>query len=165
MRDDSRLTPVANVGSTENDIRRLPALILQLFQTVRDLNRIYPDRPFTPDGHLIGSIGEVVAADTYGLALEKCSNEGFDARTETKQTVEIKLTGGESVAISSDAKAPDLLIVLKFHQQTGFEEIYNGQFPLGLWRKKKASKRRIRVLRLNELREINPKLLKEKHPL
>ena len=61
-----------NQGNRMHDnIRALPVLICQLFQTVRSLSKIYPDRPFTPDGHLVGSIGEVVAADTYGLILEK----------------------------------------------------------------------------------------------
>ena len=140
-------------------------MIGQLFRTVQSLSAIYPDRPFTPDGHLVGSIGEVVAAYTYGLNLERCSNEGFDAKTEAKQTVEIKLTGGESVAVSSDAKTPVLLIVLKLRPETGFEAIYNGPFPLALWQGKKPSKRHIVSLRLSDLRKINPKLLPEKQPL
>jgi hypothetical protein len=148
-----------------NDLRAVPGLIGQLFQTVQALNRIFPHRPFTPDGHLIGSIGEVVAADTYGLILERSSHKGFDAKTETGRTVEIKLTGGRSVAVSSDAKTPELLVVLKLDPNTGFEEVYNGEFPLALWRSKKASKRQVVSLRVNELRSINPKLLRERHPL
>jgi hypothetical protein len=154
------------VTYTENDIRVIPVLIGQLFQIVQALNKACPNRPFTPDGHLVGSIGEVVAAETYGLDLEKCSNEGFDARTRsTNQTVEIKLTGGNGVAVSSDSRTSELLIVLKFHPETGFEEIYNGDFPIGLWREKKANKRRVVSLRLNELRKENPKLLKQEYPL
>ena len=159
------LSNCANVTSMEDDIGRIPVLIRQLFRTVQSLSEIYEGRPFTPDGHLVGSIGEVVAAYTYGLNLEKCSNEGFDARTEARQTVEIKLTGGESVAVSSDPKTPELLIVLKLCPETGFEEIYNGPFPLALWKSKKPSKRHIVSLRLNELRKINKKLIPEKHPL
>jgi hypothetical protein len=49
----------------ENLTHNIPELIGQLFKTVRALNEIFPDRPFTPDGHLVGSIGEVVAAETY----------------------------------------------------------------------------------------------------
>jgi len=68
--------------------RRVPALIAQLYDTVWALNKLFPDRPFTPDGHLVGSIGEVIAAYIYGLELEKCSNAGFDAKTQTSKTVE-----------------------------------------------------------------------------
>lgn len=148
-----------------DDIKDIAALIGQLFNIVQALNKRFPGRPFTPDGHLVGSIGEVVAADTYGLVLERCSNEGFDARTAAGQTVEIKLTGGDSVAVSSDPKTPDLLVVLKLHRETGFEEIYNGEFPLELWHSKKAGKRGTKNLRLNELGAINPKRLEEKHAL
>ena len=146
-----------------DDIRGIPVLIGQLFQTVRALNKI-SSRPFTPDGHLVGSIGEVVAADTYGLILEKCSNEGFDAKTKEGKTVEIKLTGGKSLSVSSDAKLPDILIVLKLDSEKGFTEIYNGNFPVKLWEKKNASKRRTKSLPLSQLKP-NPKLLSEEHPL
>lgn len=149
----------------QDDIRAIPALISQLFRTVQALNRIYPTRPFTPDGHLVGSIGEVVAADTYDLILEKCSNEGFDAKTKLGQTVEIKLTGGDSVAVSSDAQPPDLLIVLKLEPARGFTEIYNGEFPLDLWSRKRANKRKTKSLSLNELKRLNPRMLKQEHPL
>lgn len=149
----------------EDGITRIPGLIGELFRTVQSLQKIFPNRPFTPDGHLVGSIGEIVAAYAYGLTLERCSTEGFDARTEADQTVEIKLTGGASVAVSSDIKTPALLVVLKLHSESGFEEIYNGPFPLDLWRSKQASKRRVVTFRLNELRRINPKLLKQEHSL
>jgi hypothetical protein len=69
------------------------------------------------------------------------------ARTEANETVEIKLTGGDSVAISSDSNTPLLLIVLKLDPITGFEEIYNGQFPLDLWRSKTPNKRGVVTLR------------------
>ena len=129
------------------------------------MQRIFPDRPFTPDGHLVGSIGVVVAAYVYGLTLERCSNQGFDARTEDGQSVEIKLTAGDSVSVSSDSQPPEILIVLKLHQAAQFEEIYNGGFPLDLWRSKKPSKRLVVSLRLTELRTINPHLLEQTHSL
>jgi hypothetical protein len=153
--------------SVQQDIGAVLNFIKQLFQAVRSLSKIYPDRPFTPDGHLVGSIGEVVAADTYGLILEKPSKEGFDAKTKPGQTVEIKLTGGDSVVVSSDAKTPDILIVLKLNSETGFSftEVYNGKFPVDLWRTKKTNKRGLKSLRINELKKCNPKLLQQEHTL
>jgi hypothetical protein len=147
-----------------DDIKAVPDLIGQLFKTVRSLNKIFPDRPFTPDGHLVGSIGEVVAAYTYGLELEKCSNEGFDARTEDGRTVEIKLTGGNSVSVSSEGQPPDILVVLKL-ATNGFTEVHNAPFPIDLWCRKNASKRKLKSLRINELRALNQNLLPQLHPL
>jgi hypothetical protein len=149
----------------KNGVRKIPELIGKLFETVRALNEIFPHRPFTPDGHLVGSIGEVVAAETYGLILETCSREGFDAKTEGGQTVEIKLTGGSSVSLSSDSKTPEILIVLKLDSRAGFEEIYNGVFPLDLWQSKKPNKRRVVCLPVNALRKRNPRLLPQTNSL
>lgn len=149
----------------QKNLRKIPALIGQLFRTVRCLDTLFPERPFTPDGHLVGSIGEVVAAYTYGLILEKCSNKGFDAKTRDRKTVEIKLTGGTSVAVSSDDKTPKTLIVLKLDSETGFTEIYCGKFPRDLWKRKRATKRRTKSLRLGELTRMNEHSLKQEHPL
>jgi hypothetical protein len=145
------------------DIRGIPALIGALFSIVSELNRI-SNRPFTPDGHLVGSIGEVVAADTYDLILEKCSNEGFDAKTRDGRTVEIKLTGGTSVSISSEATPPDILIVLKLDSRKGFTEIYNGPFPHEIWTNKNANKRKVKSLTFKNLSN-NPSLLTQVHSL
>lgn len=106
-----------------------------------------------------------MAAYTYDLILEKCSNEGFDAKTREGETVEIKLTGGKSVAVSSDDKTPKILIVLKLDPKTGFRKIYCGEFPRDLWERKKATKRRTKLLTLHELEGMNEHSLKEEHPL
>ena len=149
-----------------SNVRAVPALIARLYRTVQDLNKLYPGRPFTPDGHLVGSIGEVVAADTYDLRLEKCSNPGFDAKTQEGQTVEIKLTGGASVSLSSDCAPPDFLIVLKLNRNTGFNEIYNGEFPVELWKRKSPTKRKVVSLRLKELQNFKSKQpLEQVNPL
>jgi hypothetical protein len=142
---------------TTDNVSQIPALIGELYRIVRNLNELFPGRPFTPDGHLVGSIGEVVAGFLYGLTLEKCSTPGFDARTSNGQTVQIKLTGGESIAIASELETPPAyLLVFRLNPAKGFEEVYNGSFPLELCSRMKASRRQIIHLRLKKLREINP---------
>jgi hypothetical protein len=148
-----------------DDIEQIPELIGQLFETVRALKRLYPDRPFTPDGHLVGSIGHVVAAHTYGLALEDYAHREFDARTLEGATVEIKLTGSTSLSFASERPSPDLLIVLGLDARSGFEEIYNGPFPLDLLATKKPSTNGIRTLGVNQLRRMNPSRLEQVQPL
>ncbi len=140
----------------EPNVSRVPRLVARLYQVVRELTELFPGRRFTPDGHLVGSIGEVIAEYTYGLTLENCSNPGFDARTRTGQTVEIKLTGGTSVAVASDGNPPALLIVLRLDPKTGFTEIYNGEFPVELRKAKPKNKRNVVTLRLSELRRLAP---------
>ncbi len=81
-----------------NDLRAIPRLIGQLFQTVQALNKIFPHSPFTPGGRLIGSIGEVVAAYTYGLILDKCSHKGFDAKIEAQQHAGSRPMTGQTIS-------------------------------------------------------------------
>jgi hypothetical protein len=39
---------------------KLPKSVAALYRIVEELEKAYPGRPFTPDAHLVGSIGEVV---------------------------------------------------------------------------------------------------------
>ena len=48
---------------------KLPEPVAEIYRAVAELEARYPPRKFTPDGHLVGSIGEVVAAEALGLTL------------------------------------------------------------------------------------------------
>jgi hypothetical protein len=135
-------------------IHKVPKLIQDLFRITRELGTLFP-RPFTPDGHLVGSIGEVVAAYLYSLDLETCSNPGWDARTKMLETVEIKLTGTTRVSLSVQDSYADMLIVLHLEDGCRFDEIYAGKFPQEIVAGKKVSKRRVVGVGLNELRKLN----------
>ncbi len=115
----------------------IPALIGDLLKTTHRLNSLFEGRPFTPDGHLVGSIGEVVAEYIYDLKLQPAGTPQVDAHTQDGRSVQIKLTGakGKSFGLRwstqrSTAHA-DLLIGLKLNE-SGFTEIYNGPFPKDL---------------------------------
>ncbi len=98
-------------------------LIKQLYATVNELERMFPGRHFTPDGHMVGSIGECLVADAYGLELMTASNKGYDAVTPTGVQVEIKATQSRSVAFRSE---PQHTIIIKILPNGTFEEFYNG---------------------------------------
>ena len=147
----------------ESAIEQVPVLISDLIKTTGRLNTLFAGRPFTPDGHLVGSIGEVVAEYIYDLDLEPCSNPGYDARTkDALQTVEIKLTGGTRFNLRWDgepnSETADVLICLKLDSQ-GFQEIYNGEFPLALLTEKKPQNNGQMSLALSKLKQLNPELL------
>jgi hypothetical protein len=94
-----------------------------LFSAVDELERLFPGRPFTPDGHLVGSIGECLVATAYGLELMPPSNKGFDAQDRFGRKMEIKATFRDAVGFRSE---PDFCIVVKLDKQGNFEEMYNG---------------------------------------
>lgn len=97
--------------------------IRKIYEITRELEEMFPGRRFTPDGHMVGSIGEVIAAEEYGLELFEASYPVHDARTQDGKLVQIKATQGGRIAIG---ERPEYLIVLRINRDGGFEEVYNG---------------------------------------
>lgn len=102
----------------------LEAKIRELYRIIAELEELYPGRKFTLDGHVLGSIGEVYAAERYGLSLLKASSEKHDACSPDGKMVQIKITQTDRVSIYSE---PDYLIVLKMNSDGNIEEVYNGK--------------------------------------
>ena len=97
--------------------------IKELYRITNELESEYPGRKFTIDGHLVGSIGEVIVAENYGLELFPNSTETHDAKTKDGKLVQIKATQINRIAISSE---PDFLIVIQLQSDGSWFEIYNG---------------------------------------
>ena len=98
--------------------------VKQLITIVNELESEFEGRTFTLDGHLVGSIGEVLAAYYYGLELLPPSAKTHDAISEDGRNIQIKLTQISRVLITSE---PDYLIVLFLDKKTGqVFEVYNG---------------------------------------
>jgi len=104
------------------DEQRFPELIRELYKIVFELEEMFPGRPFTPDGHMVGSLAECFAEYYYGLNLYSCSHQGHDANLDGCD-VEIKATQRNRVALRS---GPERLLVFKLFKDGSFEEIYNG---------------------------------------
>jgi hypothetical protein len=130
---------------------RVSALIRELYVIVDELESLFPRR-FTPDGHLVGSIGEAVAAFVYDLELLCPSTECHDAKSRDGRLVQVKLTGGSS-AISMYGEAHHL-IVLQLSKRKEFIEIYNGPGTLPWQRAGKFQKNGQRSISLSRLREL-----------
>ncbi|MFQ3250592.1 MAG: hypothetical protein ACI9O6_002431 [Glaciecola sp.] len=129
-------------------------LVEQLYKTVNELESMFPGRHFTPDGHMVGSIGECLVADAYDLTLENASNKGFDAKTRSGKQVEIKATQSTSVAFRSEAQHA---IVIKILPDGSFLEIYNGPGDI-IWKQfhgKKLPKNGQYQISVNKLVELN----------
>ncbi|WP_300454353.1 hypothetical protein [Accumulibacter sp.] len=104
-------------------IAKVPELVRKLYELVAEFESLFPGRAFTPDGHLVGSIGEMVAAHNYGLTLLGVSSEGHDATAPNGWLVQIKATQSKSVALRSE---PQHLVVLLLRRSGEADEIYNG---------------------------------------
>ena len=97
--------------------------IKAIYAITGELEALYPGRHFTPDGHMVGSIGEVIVADAYGLELLTASAKTHDARAQDGKMIQITATQRDRIAISSE---PDYLIAIRIHSDGSYEEIYNG---------------------------------------
>ncbi len=103
------------------DSKRFPLLIAQLHKIVKELDTC--SIALHADGHLVGSIGEALAAYHYGLTLFPPSTEGKDAQREGKD-IEIKAAHVNCVAFRCE---PKFLLVLKIFKDGTSEEVQRRQ--------------------------------------
>jgi hypothetical protein len=82
------------------DERRFPELIRELYKTIGELSKMFPGRPFTPDGHMVGSLAECFAEYYYGLKLFAPSTTGHDGEVGGCR-IEVKATQNNRVAFRS----------------------------------------------------------------
>ncbi|MFH1340384.1 MAG: hypothetical protein ABIL01_04085 [Pseudomonadota bacterium] len=108
---------------------KLPKSVAKIYEAVAELSAEYPGRPFTPDGHLIGSIGGVVARETFGFELHEPSNKHHDARCSLRGDAEVKITAGNTISMRGPCNH---LIVLKVVSPRYVEIIFDGS-GIGLW--------------------------------
>ena len=135
---------------------QIPLLVRRVYEIVAELERLFPGRRFTPDGHLVGSIGEVLAAHMYRLQLLPASSEGHDALSPSGVRVQVKATQGSSVAMRSE---PDHLVVLRILPDGSAEEVFNGpgNAPwLAAGKLQKNGQRPISLTRLRSLMNETP---------
>lgn len=125
---------------------------------------MFPGRHFTPDGHMVGSIGECLVADAYGLELMNASNKGYDALSPSGLQVEIKATQAKSVAFRSQ---PEHTIAIKILPNGTFEEIFNGPGNL-VWQQfdgKPLPSNGQYQISINKLKELNKQVDKSQRIL
>ncbi|MBY6204145.1 DUF6998 domain-containing protein [Halomonas denitrificans] len=94
-----------------------------LYDASEGLEQMFLGRKFTLDGHLVGSVGEVVAAYIFDLDLFTASTLGHDAKSRDGRNVEVKLTQRTSVGIRHK---PEHLIALHRAKGGPVRVVYNG---------------------------------------
>ncbi|MGO9003504.1 MAG: DUF6998 domain-containing protein, partial [Limisphaerales bacterium] len=99
-------------------------LVASIYKAVYGLNKLFDGRRFTPDGILVGSLGEVMAEIKYEIELLRPNSAKHDAiELKTNRQVQIKTNQGDSAYLSEE---PDYFIALKLLPDGQVKEIYNG---------------------------------------
>lgn len=117
------------------------------------------DRHFTLDGHLVGSIGEVVASYHYNIDLSKVSQKTYDGiymDQKSGETIEvqIKITQQDSIILHD---IPKHLIALYLTEDGNVYEIYNGPANIKYIEKQKRDGYKNKHLSIFKLMEENKK--------
>jgi hypothetical protein len=132
-------------------VDQVPELVRRLYSLVAEFEALFPGRSFTPDGHLVGSIGEVLAAYRYDLDLHPASTAAHDGIAADGRQVEIKTTQGKTVSLRA---APHHLIVLQLSTHGSATQIFNGPGAL-VWANcgamQRNGQRRISLSKLGRL--------------
>lgn len=129
-----------------------------LYRITQELESAFPGRKFTLDGHLVGSIGEVLVAEHYNLTLLPNSTETHDAIAADGRLVQIKATQINRVAISS---RPDWLIVIHILSDGTWEEVYNGPGGLAWDNAGKMQKNGQRPISASRLKQLMQQISKD----
>jgi hypothetical protein len=138
-------------------IGEVPGLVARLYDIVDQLQEIFPGRHFTPDGHLVGSLGESLAAFAFGLQLNTPSTAACDALTDDGIKVEIKATQRNAVSLSAAANpsSDEILLVLRLNRPGPPEVVYNGPADRVWAAARRPQKNGQRVISLTTLRKLN----------
>ena len=105
-----------------SEIEALKLYYRTISAMIAKMEKDFPDRHFTMDGHLVGSIGECMASYYYNIDLETSSKKDYDGiKDEIK--IQIKTTQKSTVLIHSK---PEHLIVLKLLEDGEVMEVFNG---------------------------------------
>lgn len=134
-----------------SEIDCIPDILSRLYQIVHELEARFPGRRFTPDGHLVGSLGEVLASYHYNLELLPGSTECHDAKATDGRLVQIKATQGNSIDLNAE---PYHLIALKILPDGRVEELFNGPGSLAWNAAGKLQKNGQRSVGASKLRKL-----------
>lgn len=136
---------------TQKKMNMVKQQVQRLIEIVKELESEFPGRHFTLDGHLVGSIGEVMAAYYYGIELYTASTKIHDGELNGKK-VQIKISQQDNITINHE---PDYLIVLYLNKNGNIYEVYNGTGKLPWESASKKDNYNYRHMTVNKLMELD----------
>ena len=142
---------------TKEKMDAIKEKIQKLISIVKELETDFPGRHFTLDGHLVGSIGEVMAAYYYGIELYAASAVAHDGEIDVKK-VQIKISQQDDIVINHE---PEYLIVLYLRKNGDVFEVYNGPGEAPWNSASKRDSHNNRHMRVNKLMELDKQVSDE----
>jgi len=140
------------------DVSRIWALLSQLYRITDEL-AVECGRPCTPSGFCVGTPGEILVAETYGLTLLTGNSKEFDASTADGEMVQIRTTmAGRIVPLYG---GNGLLLVVKLDlRRKRLDLVYGGPAlrPWQLAQEKGPNHRGVHSLAISTLSKLHAEL-------
>ena len=142
-----------------DQLTQLKKAIIDLYLSVEKLHAAFPDRKFTPDGQMVGDVGEAIAALKFGVILDKKSKQHWDGlRVDSmgkKHMVQVKTTQRDETYLKKPPHEGDLL-VFKIFKDGKWERCYDGSI-MKVWmslKDKKPDNTGAKIITLEKLKKL-----------
>lgn len=125
--------------------------IAEIYEIANELGREFNITNCTPDGHLLGAIGQIAAKIAFGLSFGSGMEEHNCTWSDEKRTLDIQVrcTGRGSIAIR---KEPEYLIALGISETGKIRLLYNGPGEY-VWERIKHQKQSQKYASKNQLQD------------
>ncbi|MBI5574120.1 MAG: hypothetical protein HY919_06175 [Elusimicrobia bacterium] len=131
--------------------------IRNLYDAVNELQSAFGNRHFTPDGKMVGDIGEAIAELVYDLKIDNNSLKHWDGYWTNlkgeKRKVQIRATQGDWTYLKKPPHNGTFLLI-KINTDGTFKTVYNGDI-MTVWNKRKHLKSKEKTISLKELEQLN----------
>lgn len=137
---------------------KLPKEFQEIYKLTEALEKKYPGRKFTPDGHLVGSVGEVIAARKFELELTPMSEKGHDAVDKDEKKVEIKLVGPTATRVAFYETSERVIVMRMNDKHTHATVIYDGpgeRVSEIMGKKQKNGQKPVSLVKLQNLNAVD----------
>jgi len=142
------------------DVIEFKKKIASIYEIANELGREFNISRCTPDGHLLGAIGQIAAKIAFGLQFGSDKKEHNCSWSDQNRiiNVQVRCTGRGSVSIR---KEPEYLIALEISETGKIYLLYNGPGEY-VWERIKHQKQAQKNASRNQLTEaryeVSPKI-------
>jgi len=144
-------------------LNKLEEAIRDLYSTVAKLHDSFPKRPFTPDGRMVGDIGEAIAALKFDIILDEKVGKHWDGywidSDNKKHNVQVKATQKDDTYLKKPPHEGTFL-VFKIFPNGKHKIIYNGSI-MRVWDNINQSGKE-KMITLQKLEKLNLDIDSEK---
>jgi len=140
-------------------IQAVQHILATVFAAQRALKTLAPEFKWAGLGNLLGSFGELVAIDRYGLTKSKSGAAEYDALTSDGKRVQIKTNySAKQIGFRGEA---DLMLVIKVNDDGSWEEVYYGGFNEVKEQSRYSARDNKHMIAISKLQSLKNSLIKE----